>query len=204
MAREPRERGLINPGYLEGMPAEQVVGVDVSRREIWISGGIGEGFSSHVIQALREMQRLRSDASIDIFINSPGGDPVEALSVCDYIAHLNETLVIRTNVIGTAYSAAALISSAGRRGFRYALPSSDFLIHQLYADVGGEKISALEDTTRHLTRLNTRIRDHLVMTSQFPTDAVDDWMEKESYFGTNEAIDHGLCDRVFGRNANEH
>ena len=192
-----------HPGY-ESAPAEQVVSVDLSRREIWVAGGIGDGFSSLVIQALREMQRLRTDGSIDIFINSPGGDPVEALSVCDYIAHLNETLVIKTNVMGTAYSAAALISSAGKRGFRCALPSSDFLIHQLYADVGGEKISALEDTTKHLTRLNTRIRDHLVTTSQFPTDAVESWMEKESYFGTDEAITHGLCDRVFGRNANEH
>ena len=74
---------------------------------------------------------------------------------------LNKRMIVGTSVVNCSYSAGVLISAAGKKGHRSAVPSADFLIHQL--SVGGiaGKIEDVEATTVSLKRLNSRIARYL-------------------------------------------
>jgi len=172
------------------------VEVNIVRREIWIDGLIQGGTSREVILGLREMYYLHSETPISIFINSEGGDPIEALAIADYIALLNKTLVVKTNVIGNSYSAAILISTAGTKGYRSALPSADFLVHGLAITGLGGDVDKVEAQSRQMIRLNNKIRNHLVLMSGQRPVKIDRMMSRESFFNVKEAIRLGFLDKA--------
>ena len=168
--------------------------VDLLRREIWVTGEVSD-ISRPVIRGLRQMSQF-SNAPITVYVNTGGGDPIEAMAIADVMAALNNTLVVKTSVIGCSYSAGVLISAAGKKGHRSAMPSSDFLIHQLSVGHLGGKIDDIESTTTALVRLNDRIAKFLVEKTGAKLVRLKRLMEKESYLTPEEALRLGLIDRI--------
>lgn len=170
--------------------------IDLLRREIWISGGVFSGISRPVVRGLKQMAQL-SNSPITVYINSEGGDPYEALVITDVMRSLSRKKIqIRTSVMGVAYSAGLIISSAGTHGQRTAIPSADFLIHQLSVDSIGGKMEDVEAATQSLKRLNDKIGDFFTEVTGLRKSQVTDLMAKESYLDNVNARSLGFIDRV--------
>ena len=187
---------MMNLEDLLGPDSSEVVLVDQSRREVWINGPICSGISRTVIRALRDMYRS-SKAPLAIYINSEGGDPVEALVIADYMNLINENSIVETRVVGVSYSASVIISVAGKPGHRYALPSADFLVHELSISNLNGKISEIEAITGNLSRLNDKIYGYLLEMTNGDPDEILEAMRMETYMDVDEAIDFGLVDHVY-------
>jgi len=189
------ERPEGQPSFFTGSD-EETSFVDLLRREVWIDGAIAPGFSSSIIRGMRQLFQISSEAPITVFLNSDGGDPHEAMAVADYLTAFNKQLVIKTSVIGVCYSAATLIAGAGTVGHRYAIPSAEWLIHQLsHGGVGG-KIDVTEQQIVHLKSINNKIGRHLAKITGSNLSTIEALMNKESYLSITEAQAIGLVDKV--------
>jgi len=170
--------------------------VDLLRREIWITGQITGGLSRPVVRGLREMAQL-SSAPITIFVNTEGGDPYEAMIIADIMLALDRKgITIRTCVMGISYSAGVIISAAGSLDSRTAIPSSDFLIHQLSVSNISGKIGDVEAATVSLKRLNEKIGEQLTELTGSSLEHIKDLMSKDSYLDAKGAQELGLIDRI--------
>src|SRR4026209_2735517 len=71
---------------------------------------------------------------IELYINSPGGEPSAGLAICDTVQYVRRD--VRTLCGGLAASAAAVLLAAGAAGKRYALPNARIMIHQPWGQIG--------------------------------------------------------------------
>lgn len=172
--------------------------VDILRRQIWIDGDIDDGVLRDTIRGLDHLVQL-SPFPIELCINSNGGDVSTGLAIADYIKYLtSRSFVISTKVIGVAYSAGALISSAGTPGYRLTLPSSRFLIHQLSASGVDGNMEQLESNIKNLNALNIQITNQLVDSTKQPLRIIAKDLKGETYMSAVEAKNYGLVDRIIG------
>lgn len=170
--------------------------VDPLRREIWIDGDITEHVSRDFIRGVRHMEALGA-TRVDIMVNSNGGDVSEGLAIADYIKYVGtKSLVMATKVIGVSYSAGSLISSSGTKGYRYALPNSNFLIHQLSAGGIDGKMEDLASEIRHLEMLNKLLIQQLSTNSGQSVFTITRDVKQETYMSAQQALKYGLIDHI--------
>lgn len=170
--------------------------VDLLRREIWIDGDITDHTLRDVVRGMMQMSK-HSPHPIEVYVNSNGGDVSSGLGIADYFRHLtNKSFVIPTKVMGVAYSAGALISSAGTPGHRSAMPSSRFLIHQLRAAGVEGNMEDLESDIKNLEKLNDQITTLLVKATKQKKKRVVADLRQETYMSAEEALNYGLIDHI--------
>lgn len=176
--------------------ASDTVLVDLLRREIWIDGDITDHTLRDVVRGMMQMSK-HSPHPIEVYVNSNGGDVSSGLGIADYFRYLtNKSFVIPTKVMGVAYSAGALISSAGTPGHRSAMPSSRFLIHQLRAAGVEGNMEDLESDIKNLEKLNDQITTLLVKATKQKKKRVVADLRQETYMSAEEALNYGLIDHI--------
>lgn len=176
--------------------ASDTVLVDLLRREIWIDGDITDHTLRDVVRGMMQMSK-HSPYPIEVYVNSNGGDVSSGLGIADYFRHLSsKSFVVSTKVMGVAYSAGALISSAGTPGHRSAMPSSRFLIHQLRAAGVEGNMEDLESDIKNLEKLNDQITTLLVKATKQKKKRVVADLRQETYMSADEALNYGLIDHI--------
>lgn len=130
---------------------------------------------------------------INIYINSPGGDAMAALSLITIIES-SETPV-HTHCIGEASSAALFIFSVGH--VRHAYKHSIFMYHQISAGTGGT-FKDIEDHVETLKHLQERLEDIFSIYTKFTKKELEDirLYKKDYTFYFQEALEKGLADKV--------
>lgn len=171
--------------------------VDTLRREIWIDGDIDAHVSRDFIRGVRHIEGLGANR-VDVMINTNGGDVSEGLAIADYMRYMStaKSLVIATKVIGVSYSAGALISSSGTKGYRFALPNSNFLIHQLRAGGVDGNMEDLQSEIKHLDTLNKLVTQVIVSNTGQNQFTVARDLKQETYMSAPQAIKYGLVDHI--------
>ena len=91
-------------------------GIDIESNIILVQDEISQGMIFDTISKVRLLRKINPELkSINILLNSPGGDVVETLGLIDYIRTIKKDDDISTNIIcrGSAMSAAALLLACG-------------------------------------------------------------------------------------------
>ena len=135
---------------------------------------------------------------ITLCINSPGGDVLSAVAICD--AMKNCGFSVTTVCLGTADSAAALLLSAGTPGKRYAVPNSSIMIHQVSSNMGGT-ISDVLIAANQMKRISDNTTRMLAdYTGKSVAEIIRD-IDRDKYMSPEEAQTYGIIDHI-GRPAN--
>ena len=103
-------------------------------------GGLTEESGSeirHILSDLETEARQGGQGFIPFVINSGGGDISELLAILDMMSALS--LPVATIVEGSAFSAAAILAACGAKGFRYATPSSSYMLHRAWGIAMGKE-----------------------------------------------------------------
>ena len=114
-------------------------GIDTTDNVILIQDEITSGLTFDVVSKVRLLRKINGDLStINILLNSPGGDVIETLALIDYMDS-QKAQGIKFNIIvrGSAMSAAALLLTCGT-GVRTASKHSKIMVHQLSTIVVGK------------------------------------------------------------------
>jgi len=171
-------------------------GIDFTDNVILIQDEIVHGLTFDIISKVRLIRKINPNAdTINVMLNSPGGDVVETLALIDYI-HTMKSQGITFNIIcrGMAMSAAALLLASGT-GVRSASKHSKIMVHQLSTFAIG-KLSDVKSNAKFSEQLEDECNE---LMSQFTKKDKTYWEEnqKSDYFlNAQQALDLGIIDQI--------
>ena len=105
-------------------------------RIVYINDEVNSVSMNIAICELLYLNNLDKQRPIYMYINSPGGSVVDGMALVDTMKFIKAP--VYTFVTGTAASMGSVILSAGEKGHRYALPTSQVLVHQMSGGCRGK------------------------------------------------------------------
>jgi len=165
----------------------------LQQRVILIAKQVDRGLMEKTCAALLMLDGRSKERPITVFVNSPGGDADSGFAIYDVMKYVRAP--IRTICAGLAASAGIPIFLGGRKGTRFSLPNSRFLIHQPSMQAMGSA-SDLEITSTEIERVREKYnriieRETGKAATKVKADAMRDfWLTAE------EAVKYGLVDRI--------
>ena len=188
---------LSDPAYLykgaHGCYSVSLESELLNDRAILIEGEICQKTAMEIFLKFRYL--AKSDAPINIYICSGGGEVTAGKAIYDFMQGIPN--VINTFCIGRAASLAAILLAAGTKGHRFILPHSEVMIHEVLISggIGGSatsisRISSSINETRDL--MNGILARHTGKTMQEISEATS----FDNYMDAQQAVDFGICDEI--------
>jgi len=168
--------------------------LDYEDSVIFLSDEIGEHTLTDFIIRMRSLLQNRKDktATVNLMINSPGGDIYEMFGIIDYI----ESLDVKVNTIcrGRAFSAAAIILVCGT-GSRMMSKRSTVMFHQSSSFLGGK----MSDITAYLDNVKSLEKVIYGMLAEKTKKDADWWknkMRSDMFLTSDELLEIGVIDQI--------
>ena len=168
----------------------------LEERIIFITGEINDALANTVVAQLLYLEAKDSTKDIDVYINSPGGSVTAGLAIYDTMNFIK--CGVSTICIGMAASMAAFLLSSGEKGKRFALPSSEIMIHQPLGGAQGQA-SDIKIQAEHILSLKKRLNEILAKNTGKPYEQIEIDTDRDNYLTAEEALSYGLIDRIFVR-----
>ena len=168
-------------------------------RIIMLSGPINDAVANTVVAQLLFLDAQDPDKDIFLYINSPGGSVTAGMAVYDTMNFVNAD--VQTIVIGLAASMGSLLSTAGTKGKRYALPNAEIMIHQPLGGAEGQA-TEIEIAARHILKTKEKLNKILAERTGQSIEVIEKDTDRDNYLSAQEAKDYGLIDEIV-ENANK-
>lgn len=164
-----------------------IYGAITSMAEIYQNYGLSEGeVSAHGLKGV--IDGLDVD-TINVYINSMGGEVSEALAICSALKRHQAT--VHTFCDGFACSAASVIFCVGDQ--RTMSPTSMLMIHNCMSYLGyansGEMRKAAEDNDK----INSRSIEVYKAASNLEEEKIVEMMDAETWLTPEECLEYGLA-----------
>ena len=166
----------------------------LEERIIFITGEINDAVANTVVAELLYLEAKDSAKDIDIYINSPGGSVTSGLAIYDTMNFIK--CDVSTICIGMAASMAAFLLSSGKKGKRYALPSSEIMIHQPLGGAQGQA-SDIKIQAEHILALKKKLNSVLAANTGKPIEQIEKDTDRDNYLTAEDALGYGLIDKIF-------
>lgn len=166
----------------------------LEERIIFITGEINDAVANTVVAELLYLEAKDSTKDIDIYINSPGGSVTSGLAIYDTMNFIK--CDVSTICIGMAASMAAFLLSSGKKGKRYALPSSEIMIHQPLGGAQGQA-SDIKIQAEHILALKKKLNLVLAANTGKPIEQIEKDTDRDNYLTAEDALGYGLIDKIF-------
>ena len=155
--------------------------------------------SDEMVSALRDTQ----DETLDICIESPGGDILAAFAIINAVsdyALAHPKAEINCYVGGLAASAAAsIVAMLPRSRCKvYAHRNSMFMFHGVYTTVRDAGAQAMQDQADLLVKLNGQIQGALLARTTIPPTTISQWFNegRQGWIDGLQAVTYGLADQI--------
>lgn len=137
----------------------------------------------------KELSALKGKA-VNLRINSPGGDVFDARAMATAVSeHGNVTAYVD----GIAASAATYIATSARQV--HMAEGAFFMIHNAWTLAMGNKDDLIEMAAL-LEKIDQSIINDYARKTGKPASQITDWMNAETWFTAQEALDHGFVDDI--------
>ena len=166
----------------------------LEERIIFITGEINDALANTVVAQLLYLEAKDSTKDIDVYINSPGGSVTAGLAIYDTMNFIK--CGVSTICIGMAASMAAFLLSSGEKGKRFALPSSEIMIHQPLGGAQGQA-SDIKIQAEHILSIKKRLNEILARNTGKPVERIEIDTDRDNYLTAEDALSYGLIDKIF-------
>lgn len=154
----------------------------------------GGGYAAHSAQSFKqELDDLGNIDTLNIYINSPGGDVFEGVTIMNMLKRKKCTKNIYVD--GLAASIASVIAMSGDN---IIMPSNAMMmIHNAWTVAMGNS-NEFRKLADDLEKINTSIRQAYLDKAGDKLDEATliNLMDNESWLTAQECYDYGLCDQV--------
>src|SRR5207237_9955877 len=151
----------------------------LENRVVFMVGEINHVSASNCIMRLLQLQSVKKDQDINLYINSPPGVVDDTLAIYDIMRFM--TCDIATYCIGRAESGGAIVFMAGKKGKRFILPNAKVMIHQPFGRVHGQAADIEIQAEEILKTKDTLINVMAKCTGQ-STERVREDSERDRFF----------------------
>jgi ATP-dependent Clp protease protease subunit len=165
----------------------------LKERIIFLTGPINDSVASLVSAQLLFLESDNPKKDINFYINSPGGYVTSGLAMYDTMQFVK--CDVSTIVIGQACSAGSLLSQAGTKGKRYALPHAKIMIHQPSGGYSGQATD-IDIHAQEILKTKKRLNEIYVKHTGQSIDVIEKNMERDKFFTSDEALEFGLIDQI--------
>ena len=171
-------------------------GIDTTDNVILIQDEITSGLTFDIVSKVRLLKKINGDIdTINILLNSPGGDVIETLALIDFIQSQKDQ-GIKFNIIvrGAAMSAAALLLTCGT-GVRAASKHSKIMVHQLSTIVVG-KLSDVKSNAKFSEELEHECNRLMADNSKMDKEYWENISSSDYFMSAEKALELGIIDKI--------
>ena len=164
-----------------------------SAAEIFLYGDVGDSWFGGVTakQFADDLKAAGSVDTIDLHINSPGGDVFDGLAIYRLLVDHKARVIV--HIDGLAASIAAVIAMAGNE---IRMSQSGFLmVHNAWGVAMGSAAD-MRTMADLLDKTTASIRDVYVSRTGKPESQMAEWMDAETWFSAQEALDNGFVTAI--------
>jgi ATP-dependent Clp protease protease subunit len=165
----------------------------LENRIVFLIGEINHASAARVMMQMLYLENQKRGQDINLYINSPGGVVDDTLALYDTMRFLASP--VSTYCIGRAYSGAAVLLAAGRKGKRFILPHAKVMIHQPYGGVTGQA-EDIRIQAQQIIKMKQELNRILSDCTGQTVEQVQQDAERDKYFSAQEAKAYGLVDEV--------
>ena len=172
---------------------------DLLGQRIVFLGGVMDAAAANLVAAqLIHLESVDPDRSIDLYVNSPGGEASSMMTIYDTMQRVRPD--VATTCIGRAASAAAVVFAAGAPGRRTMLPHARILMGrpQLPKDITGPAVD-LDIYAREAQRQKDQMIAILARHTGQHAELIRGDMERDRWLSAVDAVAYGLADEVLVR-----
>jgi ATP-dependent Clp protease protease subunit len=162
-------------------------------RIVFLGSGIDDNVANIIIAQLLFLEAEDPERDIYLYINSPGGSVYAGLAIYDTMRHLRAP--VSTFCVGMAASMAAILTAAGEKGKRAALPNSRIMIHQPSSGAQGTAAD-IEIAAKEILHIRERLNEILASHTGQSMERIADDVDRDRFMSPAEALEYGLIDRV--------
>jgi len=170
-------------------------GVDSTDNVIFIQDEIQSGLTFDVISKVRLLKKINGNIeSINILLNSGGGDVIETLALIDYMKSQKDQIKFNIVVRGMAMSAAALLLANGT-GTRAASRHSKIMVHQLSTIVVG-KLSDVKSNAKFSEELEFECNRLMAESTKTEREYWENIQSSDYFMSAEKALELGIIDVI--------
>jgi ATP-dependent Clp protease protease subunit len=146
-----------------------------------------------IMAQLLHLESEDPEKDINLYINSPGGIMTTLFAIYDTVQYIKPD--VSTIVMGQAASAAAVLSLAGTKGKRYALPHARLLLHQPYGGAEGQAVD-IEIQAKEIVRNRQLMNEIIARHTGQPLERVSKDTDRDFILTAEQAVEYGAVDEV--------
>ena len=158
--------------------------------KIFIYGEIGYEVNS--ADMVKQISEAPEDESIDVYINSPGGNVYEGFAIFNALQRVRSR--VTTHIDGLAFSAASWIAQAAKPGNRMMSPAAQYGIHKSLAFAGGNS-DDLKDQQEILEKIDSIQISIYKESTGLDEEQIKAIMDEGKPLSINEALKYGFVDK---------
>lgn len=181
----------VNVKSYDGNSSYDLYSLLLKERIIMLTGEIDDTLSEIVCSELIFLNAKDQELPISIYIDSPGGSVTAGMAIYDVMKAIEAP--IKTIGLGLYASMAAFLLSSGDKGYRYAYPNAEIMIHQPIGQTQGQ-VSDLEIMTKRFISLKNKLNSILASNTNKSLEEIEKDTDRDNFLTADEAIEYGLID----------
>lgn len=181
----------VNVKSYDGNSSYDLYSLLLKERIIMLTGEIDDTLSEIVCSELIFLNAKDQELPISIYIDSPGGSVTAGMAIYDIMKAIEAP--IKTIGLGLCASMAAFLLSSGDKGYRYAYPNAEIMIHQPIGQTQGQ-VSDLEIMTKRFISLKNKLNSILASNTNKSLEEIEKDTDRDNFLTADEAIEYGLID----------
>ncbi|BFH65118.1 ATP-dependent Clp endopeptidase proteolytic subunit ClpP [Paenibacillus azoreducens] len=162
-------------------------------RIVFLGSEVNDHVANSIIAQLLFLAADDPEKEISLYINSPGGSISAGFAILDTMDYIKPE--VSTICMGMAASMGAFLFLGGAKGKRYALPNSEFMLHQPLGGAQGQA-SDIEITARRLLKTKEKVNLFIAEKTGQPLEKIYQDADRDFFLTAEEALEYGIVDRI--------
>jgi ATP-dependent Clp protease, protease subunit len=165
-------------------------------RIIMVSGPVNDEMANAVVAQLLFLAADDPEKDVQMYINCPGGSVTAGFAIYDTMQYMKPD--VSTICVGLAASFGAMLLVGGAKGKRFALPSSEIMIHQ---PLGGAQGQASDIIIHADWILKTKEKINRILSERTgqPMERIERDSDRDHFMNAETAMEYGLIDGIIRR-----
>ena len=165
----------------------------LKERIVFLGTPIDDAVGNLIMAQLLHLESEDPEKDINLYINSPGGMMTTLFAIYDTMQYIKPD--VSTIVMGQAASAAAVLSLAGAKGKRYALPHARLLLHQPSGGAEGQAVD-IEIQAKEIVRSRELMNQIIARHTGQPLERVSKDTDRDFIMMADQAVEYGAVDEI--------
>ena len=161
-----------------------------------LSDEVNDVTASLIVAQMLYLEAQDPDKDIQLYINSPGGSVTSGFAIYDTMQYVKPD--VQTICVGMAASMGAFLLTAGAKGKRFALPSSEIMIHQPLGGARGQATD-IKIHAEQILKIRDKINNILSERTGQPLPKIERDTDRDFFMSADEAKEYGIVDEVMTR-----